>query len=165
MTIRTFKAILAGSAMLALGMGANAAQAATATANAKASILKAITFTKNTDVDFGTVVSGAGAATVGLSNAGVITCGTGLVCAGTPAVGQFAISGTTGQVVLVSTSNASLTGPGAAMGAALATSVASITLTGVAATDVFKVAGTLTVGAAQVEGVYSGAFTVTANYQ
>jgi hypothetical protein len=165
MTIRMFKAVLAGSAMLALGLSANAAQAATATANAKAQILKAITFTKNTDVDFGTIVSGAAAATVGLSSAGVITCGTGLVCAGTPAVGQFAITGTTGQVVLISTTGASLTGTGLPMPATLSTSVNSLTLTGVATTDVFKVSGTLSVGAAQVEGVYAGAFTVTANYQ
>jgi hypothetical protein len=165
MTIRTFKAVLAGSAMLALGLSANAAQAATATANAKAQILKAITVTKTADLDFGTVVSGAAAANVTLTSAGALTCGAGLVCAGTPVVGAFGVTGTTAQVVNVSTTNASLTGPGAAMAATLSSSVSSLTLTGIAATDAFKVGGVLTVGANQVEGVYAGSFTVTVNYQ
>ncbi|MDB5715122.1 MAG: hypothetical protein JWO15_2519 [Sphingomonadales bacterium] len=165
MTIRTFKAVLAGSAMLALGLSANAAQAATATANAKAQILKAITVTKSADLDFGTIVSGAAASTVALTTAGALTCGTGLTCAGTAIPAGFAITGTNTQVVNISTTNASLTGPGAAMNAVLSPSVTSLTITGTAATDVFKVAGVLSVGVNQVEGVYSGTFTVTANYQ
>lgn len=165
MTIRTFKAVLAGSAMLVLSLSANAAQAATASANAKAQILKAITVTKNADVDFGTIVTSATSGTATLSNAGAVTCSAGLVCAGAPAAGAFAVTGTTGQVVTLSTSNASLTGPGAAMPATLATSSATLTLTGVAASDVFKVGGLLAIAANQVEGSYTGAFTVTVNYQ
>jgi hypothetical protein len=165
MTIRSFKAVLAASAMLALGLSANVAQAATASANAKAQILKALTVAKTADLDFGTIVSGATSATVNLTAAGVLTCGTGLVCAGTPIPGRFEITGTAAQVVTIATTNASLTGPGAAMSATLSPSSALLTLTGVAATDAFKVGGVLNVGGNQVEGVYTGSFTVTVNYQ
>jgi hypothetical protein len=165
MTIGTLKAVMAGSAMLALGLGANAAQAATGSANAKAQILKAITVVQKADLDFGTIVTGAAAATVALTSAGALTCGVGLTCAGTPLPARFEIGGTAGQIVTVATSNASLTGPGTAMGAALTSSTSLLTLTGVQTTDVVKVGGVLTVGASQVEGVYNGSFTLTVNYQ
>jgi hypothetical protein len=165
MNIRTFKAVLASSAVLALGLGANAAQAATATANAKVQILKAITVAKTADLDFGTVVTGASAGTVTLTAAGGFTCGTGLVCAGTAIPARFEVTGTALQFVTVSTGNATLLGPGVSMGAVLTASVPSFKLTGVAATDAFTVGGVLSVNAAQVEGSYSGSFTVNVNYQ
>jgi hypothetical protein len=166
MTIRSLKTLLACSAMLALGMTANASQAATATANAKAQIIKAISVAQKADLDFGTIVSANAAATVGVTALGVRSCGTGLVCAGTPIAAKFEITGTAAQLVTIATSNASLTSPGnVAMPATLTPSAGTMTLAGVAATDAFTVGGVLTVGANQGEGVYSGAFTVTVNYQ
>lgn len=166
MTNRSFKAVMAGSAMLALGLSANAAQAATATANAKAQIIKAITVTQKNDLDFGTIVSGVAAATVALTPASARTCGVGLVCAGTAVAAKFEIGGTAAQLVNISTSDAILTSTGnPSMPASLTVSVGTMTLAGVAATDAFTVGGTLSVGANQAQGVYSGSFTVTVNYQ
>lgn len=165
MTIRNLKAAVAGSALLALALSANVAQAATAAANAKAQILKALTVAKTLDLDFGTVVSAAASATVDLTAAGVRTCGAGLACAGTAVPARFEITGSVAQVVNIATTNASLTGPGAAMSATLTPSSALLTLTGVPTTDFFRVGGVLNVGAAQVEGAYTGIFTVTVNYQ
>jgi hypothetical protein len=166
MTNRSFKAVLACSAMLALGLSASAAQAATATANAKAQIVKAVSVNWKNDLDFGTIVSSNAAATVGLTPLGVRTCGVGLVCAGTPVAAKFEITGTAAQIVTIATSNASLTSTGnTAMAASLTPSAATMALAGIAATDAFTVGGTLTVGANQGEGVYSGSFTVTVNYQ
>ena len=138
---------------------------ATASANAKAQVLKALTVAKTVDLDFGTIISGAASATVNLTAAGTLTCGTGLICAGTPATARFEITGTVAQVVNIATTNASLTGPGAAMSATLSPSTALLTLTGVPATDFFRIGGVLNVGGAQVEGTYNGSFTVTVNYQ
>jgi hypothetical protein len=165
MTIRMFKAVLAGSAMLALGLSANVAQAATATANAKAQILKALTVTKTTDLDFGTIVAGTAIGTVTLPTTGAASCTGTITCAGTPVPALFAVTGTTGQIVTIAAANTTLSGPGTAMAATLAPSSATLTLSGVAATDVFKVGGALIVGASQLEGVYTGSFGVTVNYQ
>jgi hypothetical protein len=164
MTIRTYKAILAGSAMLALGLSANAAQAATtATANAKAQIVKALIVNKTADLDFGTIVASGTASTVGLTTAGVVTCGATLTCAGTPAAATFTVTGTALQTVSITTTGVTLTGPGTSMTATLAPSVATLPLTAAGA-DVFKIAGTLNVGVSQVEGAYTGSFTVTVSY-
>lgn len=166
MTIRSMKAVLAGSAMLALGLSANSAQAATATADAKAQIIKAITVTQKNDLDFGTIVSSAAASTVTLTAAGARTCGVGLVCAGTPVAAKFEIGGTAAQLVNISTSNATLASVGnTSMPAVLTVSASTMTLAGVAATDAFTVGGVLSVGVNQGQGVYAGNFTVTVNYQ
>lgn len=164
MTISNLKAVLAGTAMLALALSSNA-QAATASASAKAQILKALSVEKKVDLDFGTIVSAPVSATVTLTPAGGLSCSAGLVCAGTSAPAKFEISGTAAQVVNIATTNASLTGPGAAMSATLSPSSALLTLTGVPATDFFQVGGILNVGGNQVEGSYAGSFTVTVNYQ
>ena len=79
---KTFKA-LALVSVATLGFGASAANAATASATAKASILKQITVTKTSDLDYATIVTGAAASTVILTPAGARTCGVGLTCTGT----------------------------------------------------------------------------------
>ena len=56
----------------------------------------------------------------------------------------------------------SLTGPGTAMTATL-TNDGGGSLTG--GTDTFNVGGTLSVGASQTAGSYSGTYTVSVNYQ
>jgi hypothetical protein len=164
MTIRTFKAVLAGSAMLALGLSANVAQAATANAIAKAQIVKALTISKTFDLNFGTVITGATGSTVEVKTDNTLVCGSGLTCAGAFNSAQFALAGSNNVVVAVSTTNASLTGPGAAMSAVLAPATPTVTLSATGAADI-KVAGILSVNGAQVEGAYTGSFTVTANYQ
>ena len=165
MTTKTNKAVFAAAAIAAL-FGAQGANAATATATAKAKILKQITVTKSSDLDFGTIVTGATASTVAVSAAGVATCGSGLTCTGTTTAAGFGVTGTTGEVVTISAAGpVSLTSGANTMSATLVASSATKTLTGVATTDAFTVGGTLAVGANQADGVYSGNFTVTVNYQ
>lgn len=67
--------VLALTGVITLGLGASAANAATAQAFAKANIVKQITITKNADLDYATIVTGATASTVVVSPAGVRTCG------------------------------------------------------------------------------------------
>ncbi len=162
MTNRFIKAALAGT-VIAASFAATGAQAATATATAKAQILRQITVAKTSDLDFGTIVTGAAASTVIVSPAGARTCGVGLVCTNAVTAAGFGIVGTTGSVVtLASDASVTLNSGANSMTAALLTSAATRTLTGV---DSFTVGGTLAVGANQADGAYSGTFTVTVNYQ
>ncbi len=162
MNLRILKAGLAGTALL--GMAATA-QAATTTGTAKGRILKQITLTATQDLDFGTIVSGAAADTVVISTGGSRTCGAGLVCSGTTTAAAFNATGSSGATVNI-TAAASVTLSevgGATMNASLVKSANTMVLTGVS--NIFNVGGTLTVGANQVDGVYTGSFNVSVDYQ
>ena len=58
------KRALLGAAIAALAMNAPAAHAATATGTATAKILRQITLTKTSDLQYATIISGATASTV-----------------------------------------------------------------------------------------------------
>jgi Mat/Ecp fimbriae major subunit len=162
MTIRSIKAALVGAALLA-GFSASSAQAATASATARATILRQVTLNKTADLDFGTIITGTTASSVVVSSAGARTCNLPAVCSGTVSAAAFGIVGTTGQTVtLAATGPVTLTSGTNTMSATLATSAATRVLTG---TDSFTVGGTLSVGANQADGVYTGSFNVTVDYQ
>ena len=165
MKIQMLKAIVATTALAALGLGATASNAATATATARAKILRQLTVTNTSDLQFGTIVTGAAASTVAVSTAGVVTCGAGLVCSGTTTAAGFTIGGTTGQVATISVP-ATVTLTNAALNIMTATLNASAaTTTLVANAGAFSVGGTLAVGASQPDGDYTGTFVATVNYQ
>ncbi len=159
------KAALASSVLVASVMGANAANAATASADAKANILQQVTVTSDgSDLDFGTIVSGAAAGTVLVNAAGAATCSASIVCSGATSAAGFNVSGTESATVGVST-DASVTLTNAnsdTMSASLTPNVTSIVLDG---TDAFVVGGTLSVAANQADGAYVGNFDVTVSYQ
>jgi len=169
MRTMTMKRALAGAALAALAMNASAAHAASATGTAKAKILRQITLTNTSDLNFATIISGATASTVAVSTAGGASCGAGLTCTGTTTAANFDIQGTNNAVVLVGgDSSVTLNGSlGGTMTAALSYSASSVTLTNGPGTvgGSFQVGGTLSVGANQASGDYSGTFNVTANYQ
>jgi Mat/Ecp fimbriae major subunit len=162
MTNRFMKAALVGT-VAAAAFASTGAQAATATATARAQILQQVTVTRNTDLDYATIVTGAAASTVIVTPAGVRTCGVGLVCTGTVTAADFSVVGTIGQVATVSVpATVSLTSGANTMTSTLVSSTALMTL---AAVNNFQVGGTLAVGANQSDGAYAGTFTVTVNYQ
>ena len=163
MNTRFIKAALVGTVAFA-ALGSTGAQAATATAVAKAQILKQITVTRNTDLDYATIIPSAVASTVIVTPTGTRTCGVGLVCTGTPTAANFSVTGTIGQVATVSVpATVSLVSGANTMSSTLVSSAATITL---AAANTFSVGGTLSVGANQVDGAYvSAPFTVTVDYQ
>lgn len=164
-----FKRAMIGAAVAAAALTVGTAQAATATGDARARILRQLTLTNTSDLQFATIISGATASTVAVSTAGVATCGPTLVCTGTTTAANFDIQGTNGAVVLVGgdaavTLNGSL---GGTMSATLVYSANSVTLTAGPGTvgGSFQVGGTLSVGANQTSGDYVGTFNVTADYQ
>jgi Mat/Ecp fimbriae major subunit len=158
------KRALIGAAIAALAMTASTAQAAQATGTARAKILRQITLTNTSDLQYATIISGATASTVAVTTAGARTCGGGLTCTGTATSANFNVAGTDGAVVTVSgDSTVSLTGSlGGTMASTLTYSATTITLG--ASGGSFQVGGTLSVGANQASGDYSGTFNVTANY-
>src|SRR6218665_1052074 len=95
------KRALMGAAIAALAMNASAAQAASTTGTAKAKILRQITLTNTSDLQYATIISGATASTVAVSTAGARTCGANLTCTGTSTAANFNVAGTDGAVVLV----------------------------------------------------------------
>jgi hypothetical protein len=159
------KRALMGAAIAALAMNASAAHAASATGTAKAKILRQITLTNTSDLQYATVISGATASTVAVSTSGAATCGTGLTCTGTTTAANFNIAGTSGAVVVVGgDSSVTLNGSlGGTMASSLTYSASTVTLGATGGS--FQVGGTLSVGANQTAGDYSGTFNVTANYQ
>jgi hypothetical protein len=164
MNKNVLKAVIAGSLVASLGMGATAAHAATASATAKAKILRQVTVTNTSDLQFGTIVSSPTASTVVISTTGARTCGAGLVCSSTFSAANFDVTGTSGQVVAVSVpASVTLTSGTLSMVANLSASATSLTLANNAGS--FTVGGTLNVSANQSDGDYLGTFTVTADYQ
>lgn len=158
------KAVIAGSLVASFAMGSSAAQAATASATAKAKILRQVTVTNTTDLQFGTIVSGTAASTVVISTAGARTCGTGLFCSSTFSAAGFNVTGTSGQVVTVTIpTSVTLQSGTNSMTADLASSDATLTLANNAGS--FSVGGTLNVGANQSDGDYEGTFNAVVNYQ
>ena len=159
------KRAVLGAAIAAMAMSAPAAHAATATGTAKAKILRQITLTNTSDLEFATIISGATASTVAVSTAGGRSCGTGLTCTGTATAANFNVEGTNGAVVVI-TGDSSVTLNGSVSGsmtAALAYSAATVTLGATGGS--FQVGGVLSVGSNQASGDYVGTFTVNANYQ
>jgi Mat/Ecp fimbriae major subunit len=164
MKTQMIKAAILGSVIASLGLGATSAQAATATATARAKILRQVTVTNSTDLQFGTIVTGTAPSTVIVSTLGARTCGAGLVCSGVTTAAAFAIGGTTGQIVTISVpATVQLDSGTNNMIATLTSSAATATM--VANAGAFTVGGTLTVGADQADGDYAGNFIATVNYQ
>lgn len=161
------KRALVGAALAAFAMNATAAHAATESATASARILRDITLTKTSDLQFGSIVSGTGASTVAVSTGGVRSCGGGLTCVGTATAAAFNVQGAENTTVLIS-GPTSVTLNGSVSGSMTANLTYSTTSSGLplGATGAasFQVGGTLNVGASQAAGDYSTTFNVTANY-
>jgi Mat/Ecp fimbriae major subunit len=171
MKFATLKAAFVGTVFAAAAFGSTAAQAATADADAKATILAALSVTKTSDLNFGTIAVNGGGSVV-VTNAGVRAATTGgtVSSAATGAAASFNIVGASGSNILISVPASAILqyNDGTtihSMSASLTTnaSTSAHALTGGAET--FGVGGTLTVAPAQTAGAYVGAFTVTVQYQ
>lgn len=161
---------VAGALVATLGLSATMAHAApaTASATAKARVLKQITVTNTSDLDFGTIVAGTAASTVAVTTGGTRTCGSGLTCTGTVSSANFDVSGSNNAVVTITGDNSvSLSnGTGGTMSASLTRSATTLTLANSGPVGgSFQVGGTLSLDANQADGAYTGTFNVTVDYQ
>lgn len=153
-----------------LGGGAAPALAAGTTSPAKASTLSPLAIVSTQDLDFGTILPGATAGTVTINpNSGNRTfAGSVTAAGGTPQRAEFIGVGQR-NVVGVATlgPNPTLTnGAGGSMAATLtmgAGGAGNFVFPGTGIQN-FRVGGTLSVGANQPDGIYSGSFTLTIVY-
>ena len=166
------KSIAYASAVAALVAAASPAAAVSpasqATANAK--IYKPLTISKVQNLDFGVIVLGAGAwagEVVSISQAGVLTCGggTNVTCSGAPQVAKYHLVGTNNATVTVSSPGFNLTGPGTLAFTPNAPATVNLGATGSTTGVDFSIGGSITLASTTPDGVYSGTFAVTADYQ
>lgn len=169
------KLIIAAAALAAVTAATPAAAQATSSnprAQANARLIKPLTLTSLRNVNFGTIVMGAltGDEVVSISGAGVVSCGStgNLTCSGTPVSGEYAITGTQGQVVVISSSAASfpLAGSNGGTLSFVPSFPASLTLSNSGSPgNNFTVGGSITIGTATIDGVYSGEIDIQVAYQ
>ncbi len=162
--LNKMKIALAGS-IAAAAMISSGAQAATETVGADAEIIPAVTLGTPADIDFGTIAADAtgGTAVVAASSGATTSCAT-LTCVGTSSPGSIVVTSESGQTVDVSFATAgavTLTSGTDTMSMTPSLSTTSFTSTG---SDTVYVGGTLTVGASQAAGTYSGTFDVNVDY-
>jgi hypothetical protein len=166
------KSIAGASASLALMLVASPAAAVSpatqATANAK--IYKPLTISKVQNLDFGVIVLGPGVwagDVVSISQAGALTCGggTNLTCSGSPQVAKYHLAGTNNAIVTVSSPGFNLTGPGTLAFTPNAPATVNLGATGSTTGVDFSIGGSITLASTTPDGIYSGTFAVTADYQ
>lgn len=159
------RSLAVATALVALGVASQPAAAGTGTGNAKAHIMKAITVTEQTQMNFASIFPPAGGGTVVLSLSNTVS-GAGFFFQGTPASGVFtAVGDPSSPAVVTCCTSTGLTGPG---GATMA--LGSFTNSSVAAgfdssgNLSFTVGASLTVNPGQTAGDYIGQYTVTVDY-
>ena len=157
---------LAATALTATAANAAPTSVSNGPVQAHATIVKPLTLTKVSDMDFGSIVV-QDDGTASLSNAGTLTCPATLTCASTVTPAEYTVTGTNNQVVFITKPNVTLTNtanPGTPLTLVL-TGPTQITLPNSGATGMnFKLGGDLAILATTKEGVYQGDLAVTVNY-
>jgi hypothetical protein len=164
-------AAVAATTLIAVEASA-APVSATTNATARARVLRPLQLTSTQNLDLGIIVlSGAGSwsATVGIDRAGVFDCDGGsgnVTCSGTAQEAVYNVSGTNNQDVTIASQPVTLS-DGAGNNLTLTPDHdATVTLTNSGAPgDDFGVGGSITVTDLTPDGVYTGTFDVTADYQ
>ena len=164
-------ALLASIAGVALTASpAIAAISATADPQAKAQvrILKPLTLSSLQDLDLGTVALGQGtfSTTVGIAADGTWTCESAVVtCSGTHQVARYNVTGTNSRTVTITAGDVTLSNGTDSLTLSV-DAPASVTLpnSGSAGLD-FDIGGSVDLTEATPDGLYTGDFDVTADYQ
>jgi Mat/Ecp fimbriae major subunit len=167
------KILATAGAIAVLALTSASAQAASpsADASATAKIYRPLVITKTADLDFGVIVI-AGAAfpaeAVTVDTAGGVTCGggTNLTCSGSPTAAQFHLVGSDNADVTVSSPSFSLSGPAVlTVTPSSLTQVVNLGGSGSSTGVDVDLGGSINVASTTPEGVYTGTWTVTADYQ
>lgn len=157
---------LAATAVAATSANAAPTSVSNGPVQAHATIVKPLTLTKVSDMDFGSIVVQDNG-TASLSNSGTLTCPATLTCAGTGTPAEYTVTGTNNQVVYITAPDVTLTNtgnPGTPLTLVL-TGPSQITLPNSGASGInFKLGGDLAIAASTKEGVYQGDLAVTVNY-
>lgn len=147
------------------------AHAVTQTASVNASVVKPLTLTSLQGLNLGTIVLGPGtwsSSTVGISRAGVSSCGANVTCSGTMQVAQFTVTGSNSLVVKVTAPNVTLVNQAdSSQTLVLAVDApATVNLPNSGNKGInFAIGGSITVNSTTADGDYSGILNVTVDYQ
>ncbi|GAA4710109.1 DUF4402 domain-containing protein [Sphingomonas lutea] len=164
------KILATAGAIAALALTSAPAQAATPTqqATATARIYTPLSITFDRNLDFGVVVlnnTTFAAEAVTISGAGAVSCGGGvnMTCSGSPTSARYTLQGSANASVGVTSPGFNLVNGGNTL-AFTPSFPATVTLDGTGA-GAFNLGGSINVPGNTPEGVYTGTFNVTANYQ
>lgn len=164
-------AILGAAALVALATPAAAVSPATQ-ATATARIFKPLTISSVQNLDFGVIVlTGTTFAgeVVSISQAGALTCGSNpgvlLTCSGAPQAAEYKLVGTSDATVTISSPGFNLTGPGTLAFTPNAPTTVNLGAAGSTTGVTFSIGGSITLASTTPDGVYTGTFQVTADYQ
>jgi len=159
-------------AMIAGASSPAAAVSPASQATANARIYKPLTIAKVQNLDFGVIVlTGASFAgeVVSMTQAGAVTCGSNpgvlLTCSGAPQAARYHLVGTNNATVTVSSPGFNLTGPGTLAFTPNAPATVNLGAAGSTTGVDFSIGGSITLASTTPDGVYSGTFAVTADYQ
>ncbi|HEX6783253.1 MAG TPA: DUF4402 domain-containing protein [Sphingomicrobium sp.] len=141
-------------------------------ATATARIFKPLTISRVQDLDFGTIVlTGASFSNevLSISQAGTLTCGSNpgvlLTCTGSPQPAKYKLIGTNNATVTVSSPGFNMTGPSTLAFTPDAPATVNLGATGSTTGVTFAIGGSITLASTTPDGVYTGTFLVTADYQ
>lgn len=154
--------VLAATPALAAPVGVTGAPP-----SASARIIKPLTLTATGSLDFGTIVMNGVTAnrTVTLNADTTITCASELVCAANGAVPTYNVRGTQGQTVNIIKTASTLTGSNGGSLTLTPVGQASVLLTNSGSPgEDFAIGGSIVIGAATVDGVYTGTVDVQVDY-
>ncbi|HLO19015.1 MAG TPA: DUF4402 domain-containing protein [Sphingomicrobium sp.] len=147
-------------------------EAVTQSATVKVNVVKPLTLTALQNMDLGTLTLAGGTwsnVTVGISRAGVLSCGnTNVVCSGSTTVARFNVTGTNKQVVLITAPNVTLTNQADSTKTLtlVVDNPGSVTLTSSGAPGIdFDLGGSVTLSSSTADGTYAGTMNITADYQ
>jgi hypothetical protein len=160
------KLLISAGAVTALALSTPAFAANnTATANATVNIVSPLTLTNDSSLDFGTIVGPFAGETVTMDDADVENCST-LTCSGTPHSAHFSVSNGTAAQDLDIVVDATVDmddGVHPVLTVALTGPSGTVTTDG-SGNASFGVGGSFSIPTGQGDGLYSGTFSVTANY-
>lgn len=166
------KLLTLAGAVSALALTGAPAFAATPTsqATATARIVLPLTLTSVRDLDLGTIVLSGTAPytdTIGITRAGVFSCGANTTCSGTTKTARYTMSGTRDQKVTISVSPTialkNLTQTSSDL--TLTVDAPASALLDATGNGAFNLGGSIQVSDTTVDGIYQGTFDVTADYQ
>jgi Mat/Ecp fimbriae major subunit len=169
--MKKFLATAGAIAVLAMTSAPAEAVTPSAQAAATAKIYKPLTISKTTDLDFGTIVLvGASFANevVTVATNGAVTCGggTNVSCGGAPTAAKFHLVGSNNAAVTVSSPTFNLTGPGTlSVTPSSLTQNVNLGATGSTTGIDVNLGASISLASSTTEGVYTGTWTVTADYQ
>ena len=161
---------IAGATLLGLSSTPAAAVSPATQATARARIFKPLTIEFQQDLDFGNLVlAGAGAwsgQVISMDQNGVLTgCGGNVSCSGAPTPARYKLIGTNNAIVTITCPGFNLTGPGTLAFTPNAPATVNLGATGSTTGVVFGIGGSITLASTTPDGIYSGTFLVTADYQ